>query len=207
MALPISVETRTGDTSYAKRQRQRQKPPDILITTPEQVSLLIADPSAAHLLRNLQCVIIDELHSIVSQKRGVLLSLALSRLRSHAPQARFTGLSATVADSDALCAWLAPAINRAIQVAAVEPPPTRVRNPNHLQVLDRRVRLAQLLGFERRAKQLPSTPLDFVRGEQRGVGVVGPTQNAGVTMPGLGFVRPIQNTYGLTRAEIVGVVE
>ena len=109
MNLPISVETRTGDTSHAKRVRQRQKPPDILITTPEQVTLLIADPAAAHLLRNLKCVIIDELHSIVSQKRGVLLSLALTRLRAHAPQARFTGLSATVADPDALCAWLAPA--------------------------------------------------------------------------------------------------
>ena len=100
-------ETRTGDTSHAKRLRQRQKPPDILITTPEQVTLMIADPSAAHLLRNLKCVIIDELHSIVAQKRGVLLSLALSRLRSHAPLARFTGLSATVADADALRAWLA----------------------------------------------------------------------------------------------------
>ena len=108
MKLPISVETRTGDTSHAKRVRQRQKPPDILITTPEQVTLLIADPAAAHLLRNLKCVIIDELHSIVSQKRGVLLSLALSRLRAHAPSARFTGLSATVADPDALRAWLAP---------------------------------------------------------------------------------------------------
>ena len=107
MRLPISVETRTGDTSHAKRLRQRKKPPDVLITTPEQVTLLIADPSAAHLLRNLRCVIIDELHSIVSQKRGVLLSLALSRLRAHAPQARFTGLSATVADPDALRAWLA----------------------------------------------------------------------------------------------------
>jgi ATP-dependent helicase Lhr and Lhr-like helicase len=108
MKLPISLETRTGDTSYAKRQRQRQNPPDILITTPEQVSLLIADPKAAHLLRSLKCVIVDELHSIVSSKRGVLLSLALSRLRTHAPLARFTGLSATVADPDALRAWLAP---------------------------------------------------------------------------------------------------
>jgi ATP-dependent Lhr-like helicase len=107
MGLPISIETRTGDTSHAKRKRQREKPPDILITTPEQVTLLIADPHAAHLLRSLKCVIIDELHSIVSQKRGVLLSLALARLRSHAPHARFTGLSATVADPDALRAWLA----------------------------------------------------------------------------------------------------
>ncbi len=108
MKLPITMETRTGDTPHARRVRIRTHPPDILITTPEQVSLLVADPAAAHLLRNLQCVIIDELHSIVSNKRGVLLSLALTRLRTHAPQARFVGLSATVADPDALRAWLAP---------------------------------------------------------------------------------------------------
>ncbi len=108
MALPISIETRTGDTPHSKRVRIRTNPPDILITTPEQVSLLVADPHAEHLLRNLNCVIIDELHSIVNSKRGVLLSLALTRLRTHAPHTRFTGLSATVADPDALRAWLAP---------------------------------------------------------------------------------------------------
>jgi ATP-dependent helicase Lhr and Lhr-like helicase len=108
MALPIAIETRTGDTPSAKRQRQREKPPAILITTPEQVSLLVADPRADHLLRNLRCVILDELHSIVTSKRGVLLSLALSRVAAHAPQARRIGLSATVADPDALRAWLVP---------------------------------------------------------------------------------------------------
>jgi ATP-dependent Lhr-like helicase len=106
MKLPITVETRTGDTPHSRRKRQRIIPPDILITTPEQVSLLIADPTAAHLLRSLKVVIIDELHSVVSNKRGVLLSLALTRLKAHAPDARFTGLSATVADPDALRAWL-----------------------------------------------------------------------------------------------------
>src|SRR5450631_682323 len=82
MALPITVETRTGDTPHSRRMRQRQNPPDILITTPEQVSLLIADPSAAHLLRSLKAVIIDELHALVANKRGVLLSLALSRVQT-----------------------------------------------------------------------------------------------------------------------------
>ncbi len=108
MHLPVTIETRTGDTPQSRRIRIRTHPPDILITTPEQVSLLVADPHAAHLLRNLRCVIIDELHSLVNSKRGVLLSLALTRLRTHAPQARFVGLSATVADPDALRAWLAP---------------------------------------------------------------------------------------------------
>ncbi len=109
MKLPITVETRTGDTPQSRRARIRTHPPDILITTPEQVSLLVADPSAAHLLRSLKCIIIDELHSLVASKRGVLLSLALTRVRSHAPATRMVGLSATVADPDALRAWLATA--------------------------------------------------------------------------------------------------
>lgn len=107
MRLPVTVETRTGDTPHSKRQRQRQKPPDILITTPEQVSLLMADPHVAHLLKGLRTVILDELHSLVTSKRGVLLSLALTRLQAHAPDAVRIGLSATVADPDALRAWLA----------------------------------------------------------------------------------------------------
>lgn len=109
MGLPISIETRTGDTPHHKRQRQRQSPPDILITTPEQLSLLVADPHAAHMLRGLRRVILDELHSIVTSKRGVLLSLALTRIATHAPLATRIGLSATVADPDALRAWLVPA--------------------------------------------------------------------------------------------------
>ncbi len=108
MKLPVSIETRTGDTPHSKRQRQRQKPPDILITTPEQVSLLVADPHAAHMLKNLRTIILDELHSLVTSKRGVLLSLALTRVAAHAPDAIRIGLSATVADPDALRHWLVP---------------------------------------------------------------------------------------------------
>ena len=108
MALPVTIETRTGDTPHSRRLRQRQHPPDILITTPEQVSLLVADPHAAHLLKNLRTIILDELHSIVTSKRGVLLSLALARVHTLAPDAIRIGLSATVADSDALRCWLVP---------------------------------------------------------------------------------------------------
>jgi ATP-dependent helicase Lhr and Lhr-like helicase len=108
MSLPISIETRTGDTPVSKRKRIRTNPPDILITTPEQVTLMMADPAAAHLFRSLKCIIIDELHSLVTNKRGVLLSLALTRVQTLAPQVRLVGLSATVADPDVICAWLAP---------------------------------------------------------------------------------------------------
>jgi ATP-dependent helicase Lhr and Lhr-like helicase len=116
MELPVRVETRTGDTSHAKRKRQREKPPDILITTPEQVSLLVADAGAAHMLRNLRAVILDELHSLVTSKRGVLLSLALAAVTGMAPQARRFGLSATVGDPDALAAWLSPSGERPVPI-------------------------------------------------------------------------------------------
>lgn len=108
MALPITIETRTGDTPVSKRKRIRTNPPDILITTPEQVTLMIGDPAAAHLFRSLKCIIIDELHSLVTNKRGVLLSLALTRVQALAPLVSLVGLSATVADPEVLCAWLAP---------------------------------------------------------------------------------------------------
>ena len=129
MALPITIETRTGDTPHSRRKRQRENPPDILITTPEQVSLLIADPGAAHMLRHLKSIILDELHSLVTSKRGVLLSLALSRVQSFAPEARRIGLSATVADPEALQNWLAPTGNRPVPLimgSAGAPPLIRI---------------------------------------------------------------------------------
>jgi ATP-dependent Lhr-like helicase len=108
LGLPIRIETRTGDTPAGRRARQRREPPDILITTPEQVSLLIAHPGAARMLADLRCIVLDELHALVTSKRGVLLSLALARLARLAPEARRIGLSATVADPDTLRAWLVP---------------------------------------------------------------------------------------------------
>ncbi|WP_137388735.1 ligase-associated DNA damage response DEXH box helicase [Rhodoligotrophos defluvii] len=112
MALPIQVETRTGDTPQSKRQRQRMAPPDILMTTPEQLALLIALPDAARLFSGLRAVVLDELHAMVASKRGVLLALGLARLGRLAPQARRIGLSATVAEPDRLRAWLMPQPSR-----------------------------------------------------------------------------------------------
>ena len=106
MDLPVRIETRTGDTPQVKRQRQRTDPPDILLTTPEQVALLIANPEAERLFRDLRYVIFDELHSLVTSKRGHLLALGLARLRKLAPDLRTIGLSATVAVPEELQAWL-----------------------------------------------------------------------------------------------------
>lgn len=110
MALPIEIETRTGDTSQHKRTRQRLNPPDILLTTPEQVALLISSKEAERFFKDLKFVIFDELHSLVTSKRGHMLALGLARLRKLAPGLMTIGLSATVADPDDLRRWLVPQI-------------------------------------------------------------------------------------------------
>jgi ATP-dependent Lhr-like helicase len=106
MGLPIRVETRTGDTPQAKRRRQKSDPPDILLTTPEQVALLLASREAETLFAGLKRVVVDELHSFVTSKRGDLLSLGLAWLRRLAPGTQAVGLSATVRDPDELRRWL-----------------------------------------------------------------------------------------------------
>ncbi|MEZ5937507.1 MAG: ligase-associated DNA damage response DEXH box helicase [Hyphomonadaceae bacterium] len=108
MGLPVSVEVRTGDTSASRRQRQRAKPPDILMTTPEQLALLLASEHAEVYFRTLRSVVVDEIHAIAQSKRGDLLALGLAALRNWAPEARFVGLSATVRDPEALAKWLGP---------------------------------------------------------------------------------------------------
>lgn len=108
MGLPIRIENRTGDTPAAKRQRQKLNPPDILLTTPEQVALLLANGEAERFFKDLKYVVLDELHSLVTSKRGHLLSLGLARLRQLAPAMQAIGLSATVADPMDLQRWLAP---------------------------------------------------------------------------------------------------
>ena len=106
LRLGVTIETRTGDTSVAKRKRQRERPPDILLTTPEQVALLLASPDSWTLFADLRRVVFDELHAIVAGKRGDLLCLDLARLRRIAPGMRTTGLSATVRDPAELQRWL-----------------------------------------------------------------------------------------------------
>ena len=108
MGLPIRIETRTGDTPASKRQRQRRDPPDMLLTTPEQLALLLASADAPLLFGGLRRVVLDELHALVTSKRGDLLALGLARLHQLAPQLATVGLSATVADPDSLRRFLVP---------------------------------------------------------------------------------------------------
>ena len=108
MGLPIRIETRTGDTPQGRRQRQRLIPPDILLTTPEQIALLISHGDAGRLFGSLRAIILDELHALVLSKRGDLLSLGLQRLLALSPGAIVTGLSATVARPSELQAYIVP---------------------------------------------------------------------------------------------------
>ncbi|MGH6872536.1 MAG: ligase-associated DNA damage response DEXH box helicase [Rhizomicrobium sp.] len=108
MGLPVRVETRTGDTPPARRARQRHSPPDILLTTPEQFSLMMSSPEAPRLFAGVRAVVLDELHAIHNSKRGDLMALALARLQTLAPSHRRIGLSATVADPAPLRRYLVP---------------------------------------------------------------------------------------------------
>jgi ATP-dependent Lhr-like helicase len=102
MNLPIRIETRSGDTPQDRRARQRANPPDILLTTPESLALLISQEDAAKFFATLKCVIIDEIHALAGTKRGDQLALCISRLKTLAPGLRKTGLSATVAHPAAI---------------------------------------------------------------------------------------------------------
>jgi ATP-dependent helicase Lhr and Lhr-like helicase len=116
MGLSVKAESRTGDTGVARRARQRVKPPDILLTTPEQLALFCAWEGARRYFEDLACVIIDEVHSIWPSKRGDLLALDLARLQQFAPNLRRVGLSATVDDPGVIQRWLAPKVGAPVDV-------------------------------------------------------------------------------------------
>ena len=109
IGLPIVAESRTGDTGVSRRQRQRVRAPDILLTTPEQLALFCAWEGARAYFEDLSCIILDEIHTLHSTKRGDLLALDLARLQTFAPRLRRVGLSATVDDPDVIRRWLSPA--------------------------------------------------------------------------------------------------
>ena len=108
MGVDIRVEARTGDTPSDRKARQRVRPPHMLLTTPESLSLLLSHQDAATLFAGLQAVVVDEVHAFATGKRGDLLALCMARLQRYAPAMRRVALSATVADADAYRAWLAP---------------------------------------------------------------------------------------------------
>ncbi len=100
MNLPWTVGARTGDTSTAERARQSKRMPSALITTPESLSLVLTQKDAQQQLQHLQCVVVDEWHEMIGNKRGAQVELALARLRRWQPALRTWGLSATLGNID-----------------------------------------------------------------------------------------------------------
>ena len=104
--LDIRVETRTGDTSAYKKNRQKVLPPDMLMTTPESLALLLSNKESKDYFKNLKYLVIDEIHTLVNTKRGDLLSLNLSRISSISPDCKRIGLSATVKNKNSVLKFL-----------------------------------------------------------------------------------------------------
>lgn len=94
--VPLTVGIRSGDTTPAERAKQRGKMPDLLITTPESLQLLLASKGYAKIFENCRAIVVDEWHEILGTKRGVQMELGLSRLKTIAPGLRIWGISATI---------------------------------------------------------------------------------------------------------------
>ena len=96
LGTQMTVGIRSGDTTAGERAKQKNKMPDLLITTPESLQLLLATKEYAKTFANCSAIIIDEWHELLGTKRGVQMELALSRLKTIAPKMRIWGISATI---------------------------------------------------------------------------------------------------------------
>jgi ATP-dependent Lhr-like helicase len=106
MKLEVRIETRTGDTPANRRARQRAAPPQILLTTPESLAVLLSLPDSPAMFAGLTTVVMDEVHALAGGKRGDQLALCVARLGALTPKLRRVGLSATVAHPDAIAAYV-----------------------------------------------------------------------------------------------------
>jgi ATP-dependent Lhr-like helicase len=122
MQLECTVGVRTGDTSVAERAKQKRKIPDFLITTPESLHLMLAQKDASTVFANLQSIVVDEWHELVGSKRGVLMELALSRLRTISPTMRTWGISATIGNlEESMQVLMGAKCSRAILIRSSQP--------------------------------------------------------------------------------------
>jgi ATP-dependent Lhr-like helicase len=98
LELPWRIATRTGDTSAAEKAALKKKLPEVLLTTPESLHLMLAQKEYPNLFKNLQVVVTDEWHELLGTKRGVQVELALSKLKAlnQSRTLRIWGISATI---------------------------------------------------------------------------------------------------------------
>lgn len=94
------VGVRTGDTSTRDREKQKKSPPEFLITTPESLHVMMSQKGYADFFKNLQSIVVDEWHELLGSKRGVLMELALARLKAIQPGLKIWGISATIGNME-----------------------------------------------------------------------------------------------------------
>ncbi len=104
--LPVRVLTRSGDTPQAERQRMVRRPPEILITTPESLNILLTSRGGRSMLDGLATVILDEVHAVAGTKRGVHLITAVERLVPLSGEFQRIALSATVNPAERIARWV-----------------------------------------------------------------------------------------------------
>jgi len=121
LGLAWTVALRTGDASARDKRLARQGKADVLVITPESLALLLSYADAAPRFRALRCVVVDEWHELLGNKRGVLLQLCLARLRRLSPSLRAWGLSATLGNLEEARAVLLPHAPQAALVAGARP--------------------------------------------------------------------------------------
>ncbi|CAM3532863.1 ATP-dependent helicase Lhr and Lhr-like helicase [Bordetella sputigena] len=149
LRLPWTVALRTGDASARDKRLARQGKADVLVITPESLALLLSYADTAPRFRALRCIVVDEWHELLGNKRGVLLQLCLARLRRLSPGVRIWGLSATLGNLDEARDVLLPHAPRSALVAGARP--RRIRISTLLPPSDRGLPWAGYLGLS----QLP----------------------------------------------------
>ncbi len=121
LGVPWTVALRTGDASARDKRLARQGKADVLVITPESLALLLSYADASQRFRALRCIVVDEWHELLGNKRGVLLQLCLARLRRLSPDTRTWGLSATLGNLDEARAVLLPQVAEAAMVSGAPP--------------------------------------------------------------------------------------
>lgn len=106
IGIPWSIQRRTGDVSSAVKQRQKKQMPEVLITTPESLHILLAQKGYPKRFNNLSLVVVDEWHELIGSKRGTQAELGISRLRGINPQTNVWGISATIGNLDDAASFL-----------------------------------------------------------------------------------------------------
>lgn len=128
----LRVESRTGDTSSSTKQRQLRSPPQVLLTTPESLSLMLSYPGAAGMFARLSTVIVDEWHELLPSKRGTQTQLALARLRAWRPALKIWGLSATLGNPEQAMEQLCAGAGTLIQAKVDRPIELTLLAPDNL---------------------------------------------------------------------------